>query len=80
MNKVEPDISTITQEPNKDLPPPPPSYDATNDASSWTKVKTMSETDALEALSDYIDENCCWGRGPMKGLLLTFLPFFRLSN
>ena len=52
------------------LPNPVSSYDATtNDASSWTKVKTMSETDALEALSDYIDQNCCWGRGPMKGML-----------
>ena len=50
-------------------PPPPPPYEETiNDASSWSATMTMTSRDALESLSDYIDDNCCWGRGPMKGM------------
>ena len=28
----------------------------------------MTKSKALEALSDFVDKNCCWGKRPMKGM------------
>ena len=36
------------------------------DASTWDEKFTMDENTAIQCLEDYIDENCCWGKGPMK--------------
>ena len=36
------------------------------DASQWEEKLNMDENIAIQCLEDYIDENCCWGKGPLK--------------
>ncbi|CBY34333.1 unnamed protein product [Oikopleura dioica] len=36
------------------------------DASQWEEKLHMDENLAIQCLEDYIDENCCWGKGPLK--------------
>ena len=36
------------------------------DASSWGEKLTMDENIAIKCLEDYVDQNCCWGKGPIN--------------
>ena len=53
---------------NVDLPPPPPpAYEeALVDASEWQTTSSLSSKEAIDALAEHINQNCCWGRGPME--------------
>lgn len=50
------------------MPPPPSFEEATNDATTWSVGGLVDDGAVLAALSAHIDRNCCWGRGPMKGM------------